>query len=74
MVVTGGREERREVPADADGESTAVPVAALDYGHLAAGVAAGPVEDLVAVAVLGGGEAIVGVGVPVGAIVRVCSP
>jgi hypothetical protein len=53
----GGGRGGGDVPADSDGKGAVVPVAAFDDGHLAVEVAAGAVEDLVGVAVLGGGEA-----------------
>ena len=44
------------VPTDAHGEGAVAPVAAFDQRHLAAHVRARAVEDVVRVAVLGGGE------------------
>jgi len=44
------------LPTDADREGSLFPVAAFDEGHFARGEGAGPVEDLMAVAVFGGGE------------------
>lgn len=64
------KEDRERLPTDAHGEGSFVPVSVRDDGHLAAGVGAGPVKDLVAVAVFGGVE-FVGVGVGVEAIVGV---
>jgi hypothetical protein len=49
------------IPAYADGEGAVGPVAAFGQGHLPAEVGPGPVEDLMAVAVLGGVEGVVGV-------------
>ncbi len=48
-----------DVPANADGEGAVGPVATLAQRQLPAQVAAGPVEDLVAVAMLGGVEGVV---------------
>jgi len=48
-------------PADANGKGTITPVASLYYGHLSANVAAGAVEDLVGMSMLGSRESIVGV-------------
>lgn len=49
----------KHLPSDADGEGPLMPVPALDYGHFPAEEAAGPVEDLVGVAVLGGRDTLV---------------
>lgn len=51
------------LPSDADSECPLVPIPALNYGHLAAQEAAGPVEDLMGVAVVSGRDAIVRMGV-----------
>lgn len=48
-----------DLPTDPNGKGPLAPVAALDDGHLAPKEAPGPVEDLVRVAVLGDGEAVV---------------
>lgn len=48
-----------------------MPVPALDDGHLPAQEAAGPVEDLMRVAVVGGRDAVVGMRVARQAVVGV---
>ena len=69
-VGIGDGVSKEDVPADADCKGAVVPIAALNYGHLATDKGAGAVEDLVRVAVfLGGG--VVGVGVRGCAIVGV---
>lgn len=44
------------LPTNPDCEGSLVPVSACCYGHLACCVGAGPVEDLVGVAMFGGVE------------------
>jgi len=57
------------IPANAHGKGSVLPDAALHDGHLAPEKAAGSVEDLVAVAVVGSREAIVGVVMGMGVVV-----
>ncbi len=53
------------LPTDADCKGSLFPVSAFDDGQFAPGEGAGAVEDLMAVAVFGGGEGL-GVGMGVG--------
>ena len=73
MLGEGGKTRTCNIPSDANSKSPLIPVPALHYGHLPAQVTAGPVENLVRVAMLGGGEAVVAVTVIVAshAIMRV---
>lgn len=50
-----------DIPPDSDGKRAVAKVAAVDDGQLAREEGAGPVEDFVRVAVLGGGGGAVGV-------------
>lgn len=52
-----------DIPANANGKGPVMPVAPLGDGHLPSEVAPGSIEDLVAVAMLDGVEAIVRVAV-----------
>lgn len=60
-----------DIPSNANGESSFRPISPFDDGHLPSEIATGAIEDFVVVAVLGGVEALVGVGVRGRAVVRV---
>lgn len=47
-----GKEKGLDVPTDSDCECSLFPVAAFDYGHLAAEVGTRSIENLVRVAVV----------------------
>lgn len=54
------RGKEKYTPANAYGESSVAPVSPFYYGHLASEIASRTVEDLVGVAMLGGGKAVMG--------------
>ena len=64
----GGLARLGAIPTNAHCECAFLPVSAFDKGHLTCGIGAGPVEDVMGVAMFGSGEGL-GMGVGLEAIV-----